>query len=513
MCVAGIAAACGTYGHAADWPALGRDFTRNAVSQESKPPTDFDIQSGRNIRWSATLQGMAFGAPVIADGLVWIGDTTGPDRSFGAGKRYIGAPTTLKCLDERTGELLYELECPRVTDWFADPDWQGLSSSPLVEGDRLWFVTTRSEVICLDISPLKQTPREPPAIVWRVDLYATTGVRPRQPFMGPGRCCSIAPAYGDLLFVTTCNGVAEPGRFNGVEAPAAPSLVCFDKRNGEIRWQKPTGEFTLYAELASPLVAEIQDRAQVIVPHGDGWVRSYVPESGELLWEFDINPKQSSYGLGDVSSRNFFLAAPVLYEDRIYIGSGRDLEGGVHPARLVCIDPGKMGDISSELVVRADGSPAQRRRLRAIVESEQERTIANPNSGLVWDFAAENEEFVNQFHGTRDSVAIKDGLLIVAGSEGTIRCLDAVTGERMWQFDTYSNSCSQPLIVDDKVFVIADFEVVVLTLSSKPEVAMPDGRPVATIGLRSASYAVSAPVFANGTLYLTCRRQLIAIGD
>ena len=65
-----------------------------------------------------------------------------------------------------------------------------------------------------------------------------------------------------------------------------------------------------------PLVAHIAGRDQVIVPRGDGWLRSYDPPTGELLWEFDINPKQSEFVARETNShrsdRNYFLAPPVL---------------------------------------------------------------------------------------------------------------------------------------------------------------------------------------------------------
>src|SRR5205823_4262179 len=115
----------------------------------------------------------------------------------------------------------------------------------------------------------------------------------------------------------------------------------------------------------SPTVAEIQGHVQVIVPQSDGWVRAFEPETGKRLWEFDINPKTAIYNWNR-TSRNFPLASAVVYEDRVYIGSGRDIEFGGGPGRLVCIDATQRGDVSSELAVNADGKPLPRRRLQAV---------------------------------------------------------------------------------------------------------------------------------------------------
>src|SRR5437867_8849495 len=108
-------------------------------------------------------------------------------------------------------------------------------------------------------------------------------------------------------------------------APDAPSLICFDKRTGKVRWtdQSP-GTNILLGQWASPLIAKIKGRAQVITPQGDGWVRSFDAETGKLIWKFDINPKSAQWPV----SRNAFMATPVFYANRIYIGSGQERESG-----------------------------------------------------------------------------------------------------------------------------------------------------------------------------------------
>jgi hypothetical protein len=58
-----------------DWPMFGRDATRNAVSPEKDPPTDWSLVQGkeRNVLWKAKLGDYAQAPPIVADGLVWIG--------------------------------------------------------------------------------------------------------------------------------------------------------------------------------------------------------------------------------------------------------------------------------------------------------------------------------------------------------------------------------------------------------------------------------------------------------
>jgi outer membrane protein assembly factor BamB len=73
----------------------------------------------------------------------------------------------VKCLDEATGRLLWELPIPRFeTDKknfnFDDMDL-GICSSPTVDGDRVYLVTNRCEALCLDVRG---------HVVWRYDMIA-----------------------------------------------------------------------------------------------------------------------------------------------------------------------------------------------------------------------------------------------------------------------------------------------------------------------------------------------------
>jgi hypothetical protein len=68
---------------AEDWPMLGRDGTRNAVSPEKNPPTFWQIEGvptkfenqrpiewtteSKNVKWKAELGINTFGTPVVAD--------------------------------------------------------------------------------------------------------------------------------------------------------------------------------------------------------------------------------------------------------------------------------------------------------------------------------------------------------------------------------------------------------------------------------------------------------------
>ena len=267
------------------------------------------------------------------------------------------------------------------------------------------------------------------------------------------------------------------------------------------------GANILETQFSSPTVAQIRGQWQVIVPQSDGWVRAFDPQTGKMLWEFDINAKATVYLLGGRGDRNTLLGNAVVYEDRVYIASGQGAEHGEGPGRLVCIDPTKRGDVSSELAVNANGQPLPHRRLQAVDSKAGEKAIPNPNSALIWEFVSCGKEFADAMHRTMNSVAISKGLLICADFPGLVQCFDARTGRRHWSYETlFSAIWASPLIVDDKVYVAdEDGKMTVFQLGAEARHA----EPIATIGHPNSIY--SSPVYANGTLYVPANHSLIAI--
>ena len=123
---------------------------RNNVVQADKIPLLWDVETGKNVRWSMQLGSESYGNPIVANGKTLVGTNNGAAYL----PRY---PNTvdlgvLLCFDEQDGKFLWQhssekLPTGRVHDW---PD-QGICSAPLVDGDRLWYVTSRGEVACLDL--------------------------------------------------------------------------------------------------------------------------------------------------------------------------------------------------------------------------------------------------------------------------------------------------------------------------------------------------------------------------
>src|SRR5262245_36738337 len=479
-----------------DWPMFGRDASHNAVTSETNSPTAWDVggfdrktgawlrDNARNIKWQVPLGTGTFGDPVVAGGLVWVGTNNGysPDKDF------VDA-SVLACFRESDGQPLFRyvsqrLPHGRVHDW----PTSSMACSPLVEDQRMWFTTNRAEVVCFDIGPLMKGESQPREI-WKLDMMGKLGVRPTGSRMTYCHFCSIA-SYQDLIYVITGNGVNYDGA-NKIMAPDAPSLLCLRKETGEVVWQNNSpGVGILAGQWSSPLVIDAGGHPQIVAAQGDGWIRSFDPPTGKLIWKFDVNFKTSRYELGGRGTRNTFLATPVYYDGRIYIASGQEPEHGEGRGRLVCIDPTKTGDISGELAVDAAGEPVAVGRNRWLDELKGERVIPNPNSGLVWEYVEHDRnsdgklDFEEQFHRSLSNVAIKDDLLFITDFSGLMLCLDAKTGRVHWTYDLLAAVFSSPLIVGNVVYIAdEDGDVALFRLSSDPSVAMRDGSALAEINV------------------------------
>jgi outer membrane protein assembly factor BamB len=90
-----------------------------------------------------------YGNPVVASGKVLVGTNNATPRD----ERFKDDKSILMCFDEYTGEFLWQLVVAKlasgkVNDW----EYLGLLSSPRVEGDKVWLVTSRCEVVSLDLN-------------------------------------------------------------------------------------------------------------------------------------------------------------------------------------------------------------------------------------------------------------------------------------------------------------------------------------------------------------------------
>ncbi len=497
-----------------DWSMFGGTVARNMANPVvTGLPTEWstDEDSPKNIKWVADLGSKAYGGPIVAAGHVLIGTNNQNPRD----KADIDPKTKrprdlgiLMCFDEPSGHFLWQakfkkLEAGRVVDW----PLEGLCSTPVVEGDKLYYVSNRCEVVCSDLKSGKEE--------WKLDMIKELGVFPHN-------ISDCSPLLVDgHLYVITSNGVDED--HINVPAPKAPSFIKIDTRTHKVVWQDndPSvrltqvpkegeqkdffkklvnrAELLQHGQWSNPAYAVVNGQPQVIFPGGDGWIRAFDPQSGKLIWKFDCNPKDAEYELQGRGTRSDFIATPVVYKNRIYIGVGQDPEHNPGVGHLWCIDMTKKGDVSPELVVDSSVFPP--------------KTKANPNSAKVWHYggpitdAKERRKLGRNYYfgRTMSTCAIHDGLCYAGQLLGVIHCLDADKGTVYWEHDTRAQAWSSPYYADGKVYFGNDDSTVYVFAHGKTKKLLAqntmEGRVRAT------------PVAANGVLYVMTENKLYAIAE
>lgn len=513
-----------------DWPQWGGTSLRNNTPHGKNIPTEWDIPdpddtskefTGLNHKWSADLGSQSYGSPVVANGKVYVGTNNGAEHLQRVPQTVDAS--CLICFDEQTGRLLWQhtsakLPIGRVQDW----PMMGNHSVPIIDGDRLWFVTNRSEIVCLDTAgfddgendgPFKEeefTGTHEADIVWKFDLIRKLGIYPHERSV-----CSLT-CVGDILLCITANG-PDGGEIH-IPAPKAPSFVALHRTTAEVIWTDNTpGPHLMNGQWSSPTFAVLGGRPQLLMAGGDGWLYSFDPRGdgkgkSKLWWKFDGNRKDAKFILGGRGNYNEIVAPPVVYDNKVYIAMGQDPEHGEGDGRLWCLDPTKSfdgGDVSVEHVVASDGKPAPFRRGKL---ASGERRVPNPNSAEFWHYDGfdldGNGELAweESMHRTCSPVAIKNDILIVPDLSGLLHCLDAKSGRLHWTHDLLAavNGFNiGPLIVEGKVFVgTEEGKVSIFALGKEKKL-------LSEVEFPEAIY--TTPIVANDVLFVASKSALHAI--
>ena len=215
------------------------------VSGEQQLPAAFS-RDGENVRWSVRLGTRTYGNPTVANGRVFVGTDSEAAADPRFGKEH---PGVVKCLSEASGELQWQLVVPErkhglpVDSHFLHQDC-GVCSSPAVDGDRVYVVTSAAEIVCLDVEgmangndgpftdegsymaghgnpPVEVTARDAD-ILWCFDPIDEAGVMPHD-----AASCSVL-IHGDFLYTSSSNGVG-----------GMPGATFFSKHAYVVRPERP----------------------------------------------------------------------------------------------------------------------------------------------------------------------------------------------------------------------------------------------------------------------------------
>jgi outer membrane protein assembly factor BamB len=505
---------------AGDWPQFGGNFSRNAVSDEKNIPEWFEpgkkktdgsgveMATTRNVKWIARIGTENYSSPTVAGGKVFIGTndvnlTDSHYHSTGGG--------VLLCLDEATGKLLWRLVVPKTESTQHSSDYDamqlGICSSPTVDGDRVYVVTNRSEVVCLDADGMQNGNQGPITderhytgelsdpetgrgaddadVIWRYDMMSELSIFPHD-----AASCSVL-VFGDVVYVVTGNGV-DDGK---APFPMSPTFIALDKHTGRLlaKDEESIGGRVFHGQWASPSFGQVGGKTLVFFGGGDGVCYAFdairstgdFPQPGSLrkVWSCDANPREYRYG-EDGKPRDYWdgdkrekkgnnndglyvgpseiIGTPVFCKNRVYVAIGQDPLHGRGKGCVTCIDATKQGDVSS--------------------------------SGVLWTH--------KDLDRSLSTPVVYNGLVFVADMTGLIQCLDAETGQCYWKHDANSDCWSSPMVADGKVYLGTRRGLNVLAAAKEKKVYKE---------IKLGSQIRSTPAVSDGVLYVASQNYLWAV--
>jgi len=446
--------------------------------------------------WEVKLGNIQYSIPTIDRGRIYVGaNDAGVIRP---GYEPAGGGVLL-CLEQTTGRLIWQMPSPRNRDGVKPPyhfdQWRcGFCSGPVVDGDRVYAVSGRGEILCLDRDGQSNGNDGPfhdeldywgitntvdrklgPTdgdIIWKYNLLTELDVAPHDV------CGSTLLVVGDLLFACTSNGI--DSQHEKVPRPLAPTLIVLDKKTGRLvaRDDERIGLRCLHGNWSSPLAGRINGRTLIFFGGGDGILYAFelprpaAPAAGvqilKKVWQTDVNPPDyrmrdgqpvpySKYNANSPDGPSEIIGTPVFQNGRIYVAIGQSPLHGNGRGCLSCLDA-------------ATG---------ALVWSSQrlERSLATP--------------------------AVADGLLYIPDSTGNLHCFDASTGERYWVHPLGGQTwCSSAFVADGKVYVGTEASVLWVLQAGKEKQVLSRTR------LPSKPITLTA---ADNVLYIPTQRSLLAV--
>lgn len=486
---------------ATDQPQWGQAWSRNMISMETNLPVSFDRDTGKNVKWVANLGNEAHSTPVIAGGRVLMGTNNSEPRD----SKHQGDRGVLMCFDEKTGAFLWQLVVPKRED---DPylDWpnSGISSPATVEGDRIYLVSNRGEVLCLDAHglangndgpfteegnhmALRGTPSVEPSakdadILWVFDLTAGAGI-----YSHDAAHSSIL-IRGPYLYLNTGTGVDNTHK--KIRTPNAPSLVVLEKATGRLvaRDEEQIAPTIFHSTWSAPSLGSIEGKEVIFFCGGNGVVYGFEPiDEGargseerssssksvlrklKKVWQFDFDPKAPKenvhrYNSNRKESPSNIYGMPVFWQGLLFVAGGGDVFWGKNEAWLKCLDPSKPGDPS--------------------------------RAAEVWSFRLGNHVL--------STPAVTNGLVFIADTSRQLHCLDAATGKPFWTQEVKGEVWASPLVADGKVYLGTRSGQFIVMAAEKEK------RLLSETTLESPVSATA--VAANGVLYVATMSKLYAVG-
>jgi outer membrane protein assembly factor BamB len=361
---AGVAALLFAFAvHADDWPQW-RGPQRTGISKEVGLLKSWP-KDGPKLLWQVKDAGDGYSTPAVVGDRLYVLGNKGMDDEF------------VQARNVKDGKIIWSTRLGKVGSNTEFAPYPGARSTPTVDGDVLYALSSDGDLVCAKIAEGK--------IVWSKNV--------RTEFAGkPGWWAySESPLIdGDVLVCT-------PG---GAEA----TLVALDKNKGTVLWKCAIPEAD-EASYASIIIVEVGGIKQYVQFVQKGLV-GVEAKTGKLLWRYD----KSAVG----SRAN--IPTPVAHNGHVYSSSG---QGGAALVKLKADN----GNVTAEEVYFKKGLPSSIGGSVRIGDS----LYGTTKGGLLCvDFTTGKEHWKDRSIAPA-SVCYADGRLYFHAENGDVALVEATT--------------------------------------------------------------------------------------
>jgi outer membrane protein assembly factor BamB len=294
---------------AQNWPTF-RGPSGSGIADRQDLPTDWDVKTGRNIRWKTAIQGLGHSSPVVWGDRLFVTSvarSNPPALVLGdaGGIRLADDKIThtwrVSCLNAKDGALLWSKDLhsgvPRASRHVKSSQ---ANATPATDGRSVVAILGSEGLVALVVQG---------NLKWRVDL----GV------LNPGLYGSPDSEWGHASSPI----IFESSVIVQVDRHRDSYLAAFDLTTGKRQWNVPRVERPVWS---TPTLHTVGSRAELIVVGGE-YVRGYDPRNGQESWRFK--------DAAEVKMPTPFVAGDLMV-----------FAGGYRGRPLYAIRTGARGDIS-----------------------------------------------------------------------------------------------------------------------------------------------------------------------
>lgn len=294
---------------ARNWPSF-RGPDASGIGDNQGAVVDWDVTTGKNIKWQTPIPGIATSSPIVWDDRIFVTTAISQDTTFRTAATRDLRPVDdlsentwkIYALDKRTGRIVWEREVfkgpPAIK---RHPKGSQANSTPVTDGRHVVAIFgTIGLVVCYDMTG---------KLLWKKNLGPFDSGWALDPIYQFGHASSPI-IYKQTAIV---QADVQKGSF----------LAAYDLATGKEVWRTERDEISTWG---TPTIVKVEAQDE-IVTNGPK-IRGYNPETGTLLWTLGPNSEIT-------------VATPIAGPKFIYV------TGGYPPVQpIYAIRPGARGDIS-----------------------------------------------------------------------------------------------------------------------------------------------------------------------